>query len=91
MPEYEHVCKKCNQEFEQEYSIKANPPTKCPLCGEEGHVERLISGGNGKGIVNLTGQDLRDKIQSDAMKMKKRALTNENYAMNLFGTENIKK
>lgn len=83
--EYEHICRNCNKEFEQEYSIKADPPTTCPLCGVEGQVERLISLGPGKGIVRPQGREILDRVKSDTQKMVQHAAKNENYAENLIG------
>lgn len=86
MPTYEHKCT-CGHEWEDFYSIKADPPTVCPSCKEEGGVERLVSGGSGKGIVVLKGGDLKRQIYSDAMKARKRAATDETYRANLMGEE----
>jgi putative FmdB family regulatory protein len=84
MPGYEHICEKCQHEWEESYSIKANPPTLCPSCNEDGFVKRLISGGNGRGIVILTGGDLRAKLQSEGQALRKAASKNENLAANLY-------
>jgi len=45
MPTYEYACEKCGYRFEEFQSISAEPLTICPLC--KGHVNRLISPGNG--------------------------------------------
>jgi len=87
MPTYEHACRNCNHEWEDFYSITADPPTVCPSCKEEGGVQRLISGGSGKGIVVLTGGDLKRQIFNDAMKARKRAATDETYRANIIGEE----
>jgi len=87
MPTYEHRCKLCEHEWEDFYSIKADPPTVCPSCEKEGGVERLISGGSGKGIMVLTGRELKGRIYSDAMKARKRAATDENYRANIIGED----
>jgi putative FmdB family regulatory protein len=87
MPTYEHLCKSCEHEWEEFYSIKADPPTVCPSCEEEGSVERLISGGSGKGIMVLTGHELKGRIFNDAMKARKRAATDENYRANIIGED----
>lgn len=86
MPTYEHRCD-CGHEWEDFYSITADPPTVCPACEEEGGVQRLISGGSGKGIVVLTGGDLKRQIFNDAMKARKRAATDETYRANIIGEE----
>lgn len=82
---YEHFCGNCLKEFEAEYSIKAEPPTVCPLCGHEGKIERLISGGNGKGKVKLSGRELVESVQADAKKLERHISTNENAYANIIG------
>lgn len=86
MPTYEHKCT-CGHEWEDFYSIKADPPTICPSCEQEGGVDRLISGGSGRGIVVLTGRDLKTQIFHDAMKARKRAATDETYRANIIGED----
>lgn len=85
MPTYEHLCQSCNYEWEDEYSIKADPPTVCPECKCEGQVKRLISGGSGKGRVELTGHEYKEKVMSDAQALKREAYRNENVMANLVG------
>jgi putative FmdB family regulatory protein len=90
MPSYEHKCKneECNHEFEDFYSITAPVPV-CPTCGSE--AQRLISGGSGRGIVELTGQDLKNKVKADVRDMKHRMNTDVNYRANLVGEERYNK
>jgi putative FmdB family regulatory protein len=83
MPIYEHLCETCTYEWEDEYSIKADPPDTCPNCKSK-TVKRLISLG-GKGVVELTGQDLIDKCKSDAKKIQIEASKDENTYANLLG------
>lgn len=85
MPSYEHQCQnpECNHEWEDEYSIKDNPPEVCPKCNEK-TVKRLISLG-GKGVVELYGQDLVDKCKADAKKISKEASGSEKLYSNLLG------
>ena len=85
MPTYEHRCDTCQHEWEADYSIKADPPKQCPKCEAE-TVTRLISGGP-RGIVELYGQDLVDKIKADAKKMKADAAGNEKVYANLLGED----
>ena len=87
MPTYEHVCEKCNFEWEDEYSIKANPPSVCPECKEDGHVKRLISGGSGRGIVILRGHDLTQHIKNEGKRISQEAMKNENVRANIVGEE----
>lgn len=82
MPEYLHLCSHCNQEFELEYSIKDDPPTKCPLCNTEGQVKRLISYAT-PGKVELYGRELQEKVKEDAKKMVREG--GENFVANFLG------
>ena len=91
MPTYLHECQACNKEFEDFYSITADPPTICPLCNAEGKIKRLIYGGSGRGIVELSGHELKDKIKEDAGKMLHEANKNENYLANLVGEDRYQK
>jgi len=87
MPEYEHICtdEDCKHEWDAEYSIKADPPEFCPKCGKK-TVKRLISLG-GKGVVELTGHDLSDKLKNDAVKLKKELATSEKSYANWIGED----
>lgn len=87
MPTYEHMCQnnECNHEWEDNYSIKADPPKFCPKCGLE-TAKRLISLG-GKGVVELYGQDLVDKLKSDSQQLKKDMHKSENIYSNLLGPD----
>lgn len=85
MPTYEHLCTSCQHEWEDSYSIKADPPKECPSCKAE-TVTRLISLG-GKGVVELTGQDLVDKVKADAQQLKKDAASKEKIYANLLGED----
>lgn len=87
MPTYEHRCDnpECKHEWEEDYSIKADPPKTCPKCKFEG-VTRLISLG-GKGVVELTGQDLVAKVKADAQQLKKDAAAKEKVYANLLGEQ----
>jgi putative FmdB family regulatory protein len=46
MPTYEYKCEACEHYWEARHSMKDNPITKCPKCGEN-KAKRLISGGTG--------------------------------------------
>ena len=41
MPTYEYACRKCDHQFEVFQSIKADPLSQCPSCGDE-ELRRLI-------------------------------------------------
>jgi len=86
MPSYEHFCESCEYEFEEEYSIKADPPKVCPKCGKE-TVKRLISGGSGRGIVELSGQDLKDKLKADGAKLRHETYSSEKKYANFIGEQ----
>ena len=83
MPTYEHMCQSCGHEWEDEYSIKAEPPQFCPKCNAKA-VKRLISLG-GKGVVELTGQELVDKLKGDAQQIKQEASRDANKYASLLG------
>lgn len=85
MPTYEHRCFACEHEWEDFYSIKSNPPEACPKCNTKGHVKRLISGGSGRGIVELSGNELKEHLKSEGRKLKESAKNNERVASNLEG------
>jgi putative FmdB family regulatory protein len=85
MPTYEHACSNdaCKHEWDDTYSIKVEPPKVCPKCGLE-TAKRLISLG-GKGVVELSGQDLLDKLKTDTKQLKKDMNKSENVYANLLG------
>lgn len=88
MPTYEHLCTdtNCNHEWEDFYSIKAEPPTTCPKCNKE-TAKRLISGGSGRGVVELGGNELVEKVKSDAQALKREAAASEKVYANLLGEQ----
>ena len=87
MPTYEHLCLHCTHEWEDMYSIKADPPTICPKCGTEGMVKRLVSGGCGRGIVTLTGYELAAHCKAEGRKTANEAMKDENLRANLIGED----
>ena len=87
MPTYPHICNECQHEWEEFYSMNAEPPDTCPKCGVKGKVERLISGGSGRGIVILGGNELKEKTKQDAAAMVNEASRNENYLANMVGED----
>lgn len=82
---YEHIClnQECKHEWEQEYSIKVDPPKICPQCLQE-TAKRLISLG-GKGVVQLEGNELVASVKQDAKRIEREASQNENSYSNLVG------
>lgn len=87
MPTYEFQCQDCKHEWEDFLSIKAPDPEECPQCKVKGKTLRLISGGSGRGVVELTGQDLIDKVKSDVRDLKKDAAAKEKVYANLLGDD----
>lgn len=88
MPTYDYNCPNCGI-FEEYHSISIKL-SHCPTCEKNGitsEVNRLISGGSGKGIVELTGDDLVKKIKSDANQLNKDAQKSEKTYANLLGED----
>ena len=46
MPTYEYACEGCGHTWDAFQSIKDDPLTRCPACGED-KARRVISGGMG--------------------------------------------
>lgn len=88
MPTYEHICTntECNHTWEDMYSIKTEPPKICPKCNQE-TAQRVISGGSGRGTVELYGQELADKLKGDVQKLKQDAAKSEKVYANLLGDD----
>jgi putative FmdB family regulatory protein len=85
MPCYEHICESCSHEWEETYSIKNDPPKTCPNCAAE-TVKRLISLG-GKGVVELYGQDLVDKVKDDTRKLKEDMKKSDKLYASMLGED----
>lgn len=84
MPAYDHLCKSCNHEWSDFYSIHAAAPTVCPSCNVDGQVMRLISKpGNVK--VELQGRELIQQLWKEGKDLAKKARTNENIAADIYG------
>lgn len=87
MPTYTYLCEKIHGEFDEFHSITTKLEF-CPKCQEAGiqnEVKRLISSGGSKGVVELYGDDLVNKVKSDAVKLQKDAAKNEYTYANLVG------
>lgn len=89
MPTYEflHDLDGCKHEWEEFLSIKAPNPTHCPKCAAEGNITKLISGGSGKGVVELYGQDLADKLKGDTQKLKEEMRKSDKVYANMLGDD----
>jgi putative FmdB family regulatory protein len=92
MPTYTHSCTNtdCKNEWDDFYSISQDPPKVCPACNQE-TAKRVISSGGSKGVVELYGQDLKDKIQADTQKLKQEIHQDANKYANLLGEEKYHK
>ena len=89
MPTYEikHAVESCNHEWEVWQSITAPIPTECPKCQGKENIIRLISGGSGRGRVELYGQDLVDKAKADTQQLKKDIHSSESLYANVLGPD----
>jgi len=85
MPTYFHQCQntECNNEWEDEYSIKLDPPKQCPKCLQD-TAKRLINCKGGIEVA-LEGRDLVDKVKQDSVKLRREMYTNENTYANIVG------
>jgi putative FmdB family regulatory protein len=88
---YDHVCtdEKCAWEWEDSYSIMKDPPTQCPKCLQE-TAKRLISL-NARGVVELIGNDLKEKVMGDAEALKRKLRTDENLYANMLSENKYQK
>jgi putative FmdB family regulatory protein len=84
MPTYPHICRNCNHEWEDTYSIKQDPPTLCPNCNVDGYVKRQISI-PGNVTVELTGRELVTKLWKEGKELAKQARKDEKLAHDLYG------
>lgn len=86
MPTYEFQCEECKHEWEVYQSMSTPNPDECPSCKVTGKTKKLISLGS-RGIVELEGHDLVEKIKSDAQKEKAKAAKDEKVYANLLGED----
>lgn len=95
MPTYEYEChnKDCVGEFEELHSSRDDAKLKyCPICAKEGRgeqnpVDRLISGGSGKGIMNLTNKEFAATLGTERAKAHATARKSEAFAENFIGSK----
>lgn len=89
MPTYEFLCEndECKHEWEDFLKMTDPIPEECPACHTKGSVKRLISGGSGKGVVELVGQELIDKCVADGQKLKEEAHRDPKVYANLIGEQ----
>ncbi|HEY5267984.1 MAG TPA: zinc ribbon domain-containing protein [Candidatus Saccharimonadales bacterium] len=87
MPTYEYECP-THGVFEEYHSmsVKLTHCEKCKATGVEQEIKRLISLGS-RGVVELYGQDLVDKLKGDVQKLKGEAAKDEKVYSNLLGED----
>lgn len=87
MPVYYHECQntECLHAWEDQYSIKLDPPKICPKCNQE-TAKRMISM-TANPIVELSGDDLVKKVKGDANQMRRDMHKSENLYSNLLGPD----
>lgn len=96
MPTYEYVCKnaECIGEFEEYHSI-AIKLVECPHCLAAGRgaqpIDRLISGGSGRGIMEQTVAELKAALPGNIAKIQNRAKSDEKFLANLVGESKYNK
>jgi len=83
--EFEHRDDSCKHEWEVWQKMSDPDPSECPKCGGKENIIRLISGGSGKGKVELYGNDLVAKTKEDIQKMKKDIHSSEKLYANVLG------
>jgi hypothetical protein len=66
--------------------MKIDPPTTCPQCHQE-TAKRLISGGSGKGTVEVYGQELKEKLVAEGAAYRKEVYASENKYANFIGED----
>src|ERR1019366_5798297 len=88
--EYAHKIESCGNEWAEWKSITKCFPTpedKCPKCGATGNIELQVSGGSGRGRVELGEQEYRAKIKQDAKDYKREVYQSEEKYANIIGPE----
>lgn len=88
MPTYLYECK-THGEFEEYHSMSVTLED-CPKCQAEGtevqKLKKLINCGT-RGVVELTGSDLDDKIKADVQQLKKDMHKSDKVYANLLGEQ----
>lgn len=88
MPTYEYECPE-HGIFEEYHSIKIKLEfcSRCKENGKNQEVKRLISGGSGRGMVELTGHDLVAKTKEDIVKLKSDMSKSDKVYANMLGDD----
>lgn len=88
MPTYPYFCQTHEVEFEEFHSITIELE-ECPICKEKNTEQhkpkRLIAGGSGRGIVELSGHELRAQIKEGAAALNKQIHSSEKVYSNVLG------
>jgi hypothetical protein len=93
MPTYLYKCEAKHGEFEKYHSV-SQIMELCPKCQEEGlepQKLQLLINCTTKGVVELTGQDLKDKVKADAQQLKKEMHNNEQLYANMLSPDKYEK
>jgi putative FmdB family regulatory protein len=96
MPTYEYKChhQECVGEFEEFHSIVVKLE-ECPHCLTAGRgsqpIDRLISGGSGRGIMDQTVAEIKAGMKESVRKIHQRAARDENFAANIIGESKYNK
>ena len=87
MPTYFHKCNdnQCNNEWEDFYSMMQEPPKVCPKCNQETAKRVIVP--CGKGVVELYGQELVEKLKGDAKEIQREASKDANKYASLIGED----
>lgn len=87
MPTYNYICEIEDKEFEEFHSIMI-VLEDCPICKEAGREphcpKRLISGGSGRGIVELVGNEVIENNKREADKLSKEVYGSEKAYANFI-------
>lgn len=82
MPTYEHMCKSCDYEWEDTYSMTKDPPTICPQCQKETAMRVISGGGHGKMVLN--DAEWKESLKDETRKFKKELYSSEKAYSNFI-------
>lgn len=90
MPIYDYKCRGCGHEFEELARISDPPATRCPACGVDGGVFRLISGAFSN--VERSGREyFKEVIAPEARRIAERIKGgDENALADVLGEEKMR-
>jgi predicted nucleic acid-binding Zn ribbon protein len=87
MPTYLYLCEVNKEEFE-EFHDMSEVIEECPICKAKGlpsHAPKRLINCVSVGVVELTGQELINKLKEDGRKIKEESHKNANVYANLLG------